>query len=347
MADVTVIISSPGIVTWGSGNFGDGSYGGQALSLGLLQGTVTVDAEIGEGWGNNFWGEVPWGGEDDVSVNITGLRLNTSIGIVDGGVRIDIPVTGSQLNVAIGNSNSFTNVSFSVSSAGRLNTNIGTVTVDAEIGEGWGNNGWGIVPWGEEESIIVSVTGRQLNTSIASVNTSANANVNVTGSRINTIINSVGIAADGNISVVVGSEHQLNLSLGNSTQLGNSLVNVTGTQINTNVSSVIAGLLTEVPVTGSRINTQISSASTSANANVNVTGTQINGTVGNVIPVSTYTVTGSRLNLTPGQVSTVGSATVSVTGSRLNITAGNLFITAWAEVDIGVTNVWTEVDIAA
>ena len=42
MADETVVLSSPGLVTWNSGTFGDGSYGGQELSLGLLQGQLQL-----------------------------------------------------------------------------------------------------------------------------------------------------------------------------------------------------------------------------------------------------------------------------------------------------------------
>ena len=64
MADETVIISSPGLVTWGSGTFGDGSYGGQELSLGLLQGTATTAI--------------------DVAVNVTGTQLASAINSVTG-----------------------------------------------------------------------------------------------------------------------------------------------------------------------------------------------------------------------------------------------------------------------
>ena len=59
MADETVIISSPGLVTWGSGTFGDGSYGGQELSLGLLQGTSTTTA--------------------DADIFVTGIGLNLTV----------------------------------------------------------------------------------------------------------------------------------------------------------------------------------------------------------------------------------------------------------------------------
>jgi hypothetical protein len=48
MADETVVLSSPGLTTWDSGIFGDGSFGGFELSLGTLQGSVTfsIDSTI-------------------------------------------------------------------------------------------------------------------------------------------------------------------------------------------------------------------------------------------------------------------------------------------------------------
>jgi hypothetical protein len=46
MADETVIITSPGLVTWGNGEFGDPSFGGQSLSIGLLQGTATTSIDV-------------------------------------------------------------------------------------------------------------------------------------------------------------------------------------------------------------------------------------------------------------------------------------------------------------
>jgi len=62
MADETVVLSSPGLIAWNSGQFGDDSYGGQELSLGLLQGTLTTTA--------------------DANISVTGTGLNFSVGSV-------------------------------------------------------------------------------------------------------------------------------------------------------------------------------------------------------------------------------------------------------------------------
>jgi len=48
-----------------------------------------------------------------------------------------------------------------------------------------------------------------------------------------------------------------------------------------------------------------------------------------------------------GSVTTVGNADIDVTGIQLQTNTGNPNITAWAEINPGVSNVWTEVDRAA
>ena len=48
-----------------------------------------------------------------------------------------------------------------------------------------------------------------------------------------------------------------------------------------------------------------------------------------------------------GSVSVTGTAGIDVTGIQMTASVGNVNITAWEEVDLGVNNVWTEVDLAA
>ena len=81
MADETVIISSPGLVTWGSGTFGDGSYGGQELSLGLLQGTSTTTA--------------------DADISVTGPGLNLTVNSVTLDIGTEPLVQGTQIDLII------------------------------------------------------------------------------------------------------------------------------------------------------------------------------------------------------------------------------------------------------
>ena len=83
MADQTVIVTSPGITPWGIGYYGVGDFSQDSLSLVSIQGSVTTDVQPDAGWGIKGWGIVPWGEEDDVTVVVTGRRLNTFVHPVD------------------------------------------------------------------------------------------------------------------------------------------------------------------------------------------------------------------------------------------------------------------------
>jgi len=48
-----------------------------------------------------------------------------------------------------------------------------------------------------------------------------------------------------------------------------------------------------------------------------------------------------------GSVTVVGTSVVQPTGISATISAGQANVTSWQEIDPGVTNVWTEVDLAA
>ena len=105
---------------------------------------------------------------------------------------------------------------------------------------------------------------------------------------------------------------------------------------------------------------------------VDVTGIQASMTIGNISLVQTTTesVTGMSATMTlgqhaeiPGQIIGVsglsitsslgeegpisGDALVTPTGIQLTGSVGSPNITAWSEIDLGVSNTWTVVDLAA
>ena len=65
------------------------------------------------------------------------------------------------------------------------------------------------------------------------------------------------------------------------------------------------------------------------------------------IPAQNVGVTGLSLTTAMGEETTVSNANVALTGIVLTSSAGSTNITAWQEVDLGVNNTWTEVDLAA
>ena len=58
-------------------------------------------------------------------------------------------------------------------------------------------------------------------------------------------------------------------------------------------------------------------------------------------------VTGLSITSSLGEEGTTGDAEVIPTGQLLTSSIGNVNITAWSEVDLGVSNTWAEVDRAA
>jgi len=48
-----------------------------------------------------------------------------------------------------------------------------------------------------------------------------------------------------------------------------------------------------------------------------------------------------------GEETTVANADIEVIGIELTSSVGSLNITSWQEIDPGVNNVWSEVDLAA
>jgi hypothetical protein len=81
MADETVILSSPGLVSWGNGEFGDPSFGGQSLSIGLLQGTATTSI--------------------DFTASVTGSQLASAINAVTIRIDQEPQVQGTQINLIV------------------------------------------------------------------------------------------------------------------------------------------------------------------------------------------------------------------------------------------------------
>ena len=195
MADITVSVSSPGLIAWGSEvgavDWGEQSWSGFALSSQFSVGTATASI--------------------DINTSVTGTQINLTVGDEAVDIAAEVAVTGSRINFSIGSA--VASIPETVTATGtQINLDEGSVTTDFQPDAGWGNNAWGIVPWGEENDVAAAVTGTQINTAIGIETVTADANVSITGSRINLTVGSVDIAADGNVSVNV-AEHLINISL--------------------------------------------------------------------------------------------------------------------------------------
>ena len=86
-----------------------------------------------------------------------------------------------------------------------------------------------------------------------------------------------------------------------------------------------------------------------ADANITVNTNLLTVGLGNedAVPNTVVSVSTNLLNISVGVASGEFESTVSPTGVSATASTGRVFIAAWAVVDIGVTNTWSVVDIAA
>jgi hypothetical protein len=154
------------------------------------------------------------------------------------------------------------------------------------------------------------------------------------------------VQADGNVSVVV-TEHTLNTAIGSPSIAGIGNVPVTGIIGQTTIGSAAGVADHAVDVTGSQMTMSMGEETPAGNADVTPTGIQLTGSIGSVSQSTSYDVSGIQMSASIGSVAIVGTAVVIPTGIQLQSNTGSPNITAWAEIDPGVSNVWTEVDRAA
>ena len=135
--------------------------------------------------------------------------------------------------------------------------------------------------------------------------------------------------------------------IGNAVAFTDVTVTVTGSSLTSSIDSVTIDLNTPVDLIGIVLTTAIGEEIPQGNANVSITGQSLTTAVESVVPVSTYSVTGISLTTGIGSVITQANSNVIVTGNSLSTAEGSTIVTAWAEINTGVINTWTDVDLAA
>ena len=154
------------------------------------------------------------------------------------------------------------------------------------------------------------------------------------------------VTADGNVSVVV-TEHTMNTSVGDVSITGTANVSVTGTEMTMSMGEESAFTDHTVEVTGQQLTMSMGEEVPTADANVSLTGIQLTSSIGTATQETRYNVTGVQMSTSIGSVTEKADADVDVTGVQLQTNTGTPNITAWAEIDPGVSNIWTDVDLAA
>jgi len=327
VADITVLVQSPGSEYWGQSTWGSNDWGGSGLSLTSSIGSETVTA--------------------DANVSVSGIQLTSSQGTTVGGTSVLIedpgPVTMSS---GIGS----TVVGIGVPVTGTVfNTQIGAATVDESIltGEVWSRGAWGSFAWGVNYS--VALTGQSLTSSIGEEVGFTDVTVAVTGSEITSTQGSFSLKIDQDI-IVLAAEDQLDFTIGSLTINADANVTVSSAgSLTGSVGNTVAGLKTPVDVTGIQMSMTLGTFSLVQTTTESVTGLQGTLSLGQhtEIPGQIMGVSGLQATSSIGSVAIDAGAGIDVTGIELTASIGSPNITAWAEIDLGVNNTWTPVDLAA
>jgi len=266
--------------------------------------------------------------EGDNNVSVTGIQLTfTNAGAVAGS-SVLVNVTGSQLSTSIGDEN----IGVGVDVTGvELSITGKTTTQDS------------LSAFGESPFATLSPSTFNIPSVFVEATTGAGTLPNFL---LQSTLGTFSVSADGNVGVVV-TEHTINSSVGSVSLTGIANVSVTGVQATMSLGAESASADFTAAVTGQQLTMSIGDETPVANANVSVTGIQLTSSIGTATQETGYDVTGIQMSSSIGSVTMSGDANVDVTGIQLQTNTGNPNITAWAEVDPGVSNVWTEVDLAA
>ncbi len=330
MADITVLVQSPGSEYWGQSTYGSNDWGGSGLSLTSSIGAETVTA--------------------DANVSVSGIALASSQGTTVGGTSVLIENPGPlTMSSSIGSTVIGIGVPVTGISAA---SSIGAATVDESelTGIGWGRRTWGNLAWGGAYSVIA--TGQSLTSSIGTSVASADVAVAVTsaGQLSSTFANpSFSIQIDSAITVIA-SEHTINSSSGAESVTADANVTVTSAgSLTSSIGTTVAGLKTPVDVSGMQATFTLGTFTLVQSTNESATGQQLASSIGTPteIPAQLVGVSGQQLSGSIGSVTVTGIANIDVTGIQLTASLGSVNITSWQEVDLGVSNTWTEVDLAA
>ena len=369
MADITVEVSSAGLTAYGASTWGYQSFGGDSVtnvSIGA------VDAFYpDEGWGGYYWGYLVWGQNfEDISVNVTTPTIQSSVGddtiegdgrvtlstnlitsfvnSVSGETNFEIIVTGNVINSTVNSVFAGENIIVELTTPGTSTT--------------WGQGSFGQYAWNQitgssadlgeetitaEENITLILSTNLLTLSITSITITADANLSLNTNLLNT---TVGFTSENvNANTIVEVSAPGNLPWGSTYWGSGSWGNIGGMEVSQGAEEEVTPSIDVFVSTNLLTLTLTSINQVTADANLTLNTNLLTTSLGNedAVPNTIVTLSTNLLNVSVGAASGEVLSTVSVTGVNMTTSTGRLFIAAWAVVDIGVTNTWSVVDIAA
>ena len=375
--------STWGALSWNAGQWSDQTdIDLDITGLQLNSSLGDTDEFSDRGWGGNTWSHGNWGEVNETDVTVTGSELQSSMGQV--AAFPEFGWGGQVWNSSNGGWGDLQNVIIGATGQ-QLQTNIGEEGTEGEINAGWGrktwnnNEGWGIagtlqadgielqtttpgvevaneinVGWGRLEwgngawnvGFSVELGSLSLQSNIGEEEAFTNFTAEPAGFSLQTTISDAHESVADFIATPFGS--QLQSSQGTAIGAQDVIIDASTNLIQSSIGPVEVGALTLVEPDGIQLQINIGEEELSGGAIVSATGIPSAFLIGSADGVSVAEVTGSQLQTSiTGPQEINGNATVDLTGIQLTGTLGSLNITPWNEVDLGVNNTWTEVDLAA
>jgi len=317
-------------------------------------------------WGGLSWGSGVWGDQGHVDISATGISLTSSIGTLESiTANADVDATGSQIASSQGTSVGGSSVSVSVTGISQsisvnqtitgigaiitgssLSSSVGAATIDESslTGAGWGRANWNEFAWGVNYS--VALTGQSLTSSIGEEAGITDVTVSVTGQSLTSTQGIISLVGDFG-TIVNAAEDQLDLTLASVTTTANAKAEPSGISLSGSIGQVVPEPKFVAEVTGIQATFTLGTIALEQTTTESVTGQTITMSLGEEEQANVYPVTGTTMTGSIGSVTVIGEAGIDVSGIQLSASAGSPVITAWQEIDLGVSNTWTVVDLAA
>jgi len=340
--------------SWGALNWSEGEWGHQPADISV---EVTTPGAVPTTWGQSTYGNYAWnqvtGSESQTGDETVGIGLEftlstnlltSSVNSVSGEANFEIIVTGNVINSTVNSVFAGENVIVEVTTPGAPTT--------------WGQGAFGQYAWNQitgssadlgEETIegtgSLTLSTNLLNTTVANITLTADANVNVNTNILNTTTGS--ILQQSSIDVFVTAPG--NLPWGSASWGYGSWGNIGGMFISQGAEEEAVPSVEVFVSTNLLTLTLTSIAQVTGDANITANTNLLTTSLGNedAIPNTIVSISTNLLNVSVGAASGEVLSTVSPIGVSATASTGRVFIAAWAVVDIGVTNTWSVVDIAA
>jgi len=344
-----------GRLTWGSLVWNQ-DFESQIISV-TTPGTPTTYGY--ESWGEFNWGQITGLGSDlgdefaGASVEVlassnliltsidvveviggslvepSGFELITNLGDEFAGPVIEVDVSTNLLNISIDSVSLAFDMNFPVSGV-VANVSVEPMNFVAQPTT-WGQNIWGYGGWGEEVPSVIGTADVSLSTNILLDVIEGFTSENVF---VNTIIDLVSPG---------------DLPWGATSWGSGSWGNIGGMYVSQGAEEEAVPSI-EVDLIGNTLVATLTSiAQITGDANITPNTNLLTISLGeeDAIPNTFVELSTNLLNVSMGIASGEALTTAAVTSVLATCQTGRLFITAWAVVDIGVTNNWSVVDIAA